>query len=590
MPIVIGAKYSPYSFDDMLKPLAMAQQEYNTVQEGLSALTDSSNQFSRYLEGTQAGERVKAYNAAIDKAVTDMTKNGLKSTNRDTLLGLKRQYNNDIAKINQSAAQLDTLYKGVQAAQLKAQASGDTLFVANMPNVDDLLVDPSASPVMVSGAGLQKQGMQAAQAASVRNVLNNTKAGQGAMKMYNEIVQGYGYNSAQAQKFLQDMSTIPELQQAVESISTMYGVNGLGADSARAKQFIMQGIMDGLTTQQKSTFMEDPEKKADYEIQAAYNKAYATAAGKAAGAGAGGTGTINGVYSQNFVTTNGNNMAQVQSGIDSLRGKSGGFSAQVFGRNWGAVNPMKLYEEYNRQFTTGGTDVRVPGAVQRRGESNFKTASEIAQKNGAARLLTDQEYKALKDLGYTSDNFFQKAGTLQNFSNSIGDQINDLAHNTAIYNINGREANKELTERILQNADLYGANNSDATLVQEFEKGKKKGNVDPKDIREGMEKGAQFTLGLNKDHGLVITSSIGGKQYVIAPELISEEARRALAALPAKIQQAKTAKAVQLGRPLSKQEEQDLESMAYQLQLKDIASSVGVDITQVKGQTNEGAE
>ena len=590
MPIIIGAKYNPYSFDDMLKPLAMAQQEYNTVQEGLSALTDSSNQFSRYLEGTQAGERVKAYNAAIDKAVTDMTRNGLKSTNRDTLLGLKRQYNNDIAKINQSAAQLDTLYKGVQAAQLKAQASGDTLFVANMPNVDDLLVDPSASPVMVSGAGLQKQGMQAAQAASVRNVLNNTKAGQGAMKMYNEIVQGYGYNSAQAQKFLQDMSAIPELQQAVESISTMYGVNGLGADSARAKQFIMQGIMDGLTTQQKSTFMEDPEKKADYEIQAAYNKAYATAAGKAAGAGAGGTGTINGVYSQNFVTTNGNNMAQVQSGIDSLRGKSGGFSAQVFGRNWGTVNPMKLYEEYNRQFTTGGTDVRAPGAVQRRGESNFKTASEIAQKNGAARLLTDQEYKALKDLGYTSDNFFQKAGTLQNFSNSVGDQINDLAHNTAIYNINGREANKELTERILQNADLYGANNSDATLVQEFEKGKKKGNVDPKDIREGMEKGAQFTLGLNKDYGLVITSSIGGKQYVIAPELISEEARRALAALPAKIQQAKTAKAVQLGRPLSKQEEQALESMAYQLQLRDIASSVGVDITQVKGQTNEGAE
>ena len=59
MPIVIGAKYNPYSFEDMLKPLAMAQQEYNTVQEGLSAFTDSSNQFSRYLEGTQAGERVK---------------------------------------------------------------------------------------------------------------------------------------------------------------------------------------------------------------------------------------------------------------------------------------------------------------------------------------------------------------------------------------------------------------------------------------------------------------------------------------------------------------------------------------------------
>ena len=279
MPIVIGAKYSPYSFEDMLKPLAMAQQEYNTVQEGLSTLTDSSNQFSRYLEGTQAGERVKAYNAAIDEAATDMAKNGLKRTNRDTLLGLKRQYNNDIAKINQSAAQLDTLYKGVQAAQLKAQASGDTLFVANMPNVDDLMANPSAAPTMISGMGLQKQGMQAAQSASLRNVLNSTRAGQGVMHMYNEIVQGYGYNSAQAKKFLQDASTIPELQQAIESISTMYGINSLGNgnDSARAKQFIMQGIMDGLTAQQKSTFMQDPEKMAqmqnDYAMQLAQAKA-----------------------------------------------------------------------------------------------------------------------------------------------------------------------------------------------------------------------------------------------------------------------------------------------------------------------------
>ena len=117
MPGVITARFRPFSFDEMLKPLAMATQEYNTVQEGLSALTDSSNQFSRYLEGTQAGERVKQYNAAIDSAVTDMAKNGLRRTNRDTLLGLKRQYNNDIAKINQSAAQLDTLYKGVQTCK-----------------------------------------------------------------------------------------------------------------------------------------------------------------------------------------------------------------------------------------------------------------------------------------------------------------------------------------------------------------------------------------------------------------------------------------------------------------------------------------
>lgn len=283
MPGVITARFRPFSFDEMLKPLAMATQEYNTVQEGLSSLTDSSNQFSRYLEGTEAGERVKQFNAAIDTAVTDMAKNGLRGANRDTLLGLKRQYNNDIAKINQSAAQLDTLYKGVQAAQLKAQASGDTLFVANMPNVDDLMTNPAAMPIMVSGAGLQQQGMKAAQAESVRNAFNSTAQGQGIMKMYNDIVSGYGYNSTEAQKFLQDASRIPALQQAIESIKTMYNVGNLGQDEGRATQFIMQGIMDGLTYSEKHDWKQDPERtmqlQNDYAIKLAQAKAAAEGTG-----------------------------------------------------------------------------------------------------------------------------------------------------------------------------------------------------------------------------------------------------------------------------------------------------------------------
>ena len=456
-----------------------------------------------------------------------------------------------------------------------------------MPNVDQLLADPTAAPIMVSAAGLEQQGMLASKALVEQS--DSAPVIEALSKEYNDIVTRKGYGSKAAQAFLRDVSNIPELSSALQRIESMYGVQRLGQQAGEARQAILQGMFNGLSQKVTHNVQQNPE----YQIELAYNKAYAEAAGKAAGKGEvenGDSGMLNGIYSQNFVTTNGNNMEQVKSGIDSLRATNGGFSSQVFGRNWGSVNPMKLYEEYNRQFTSGGTDIRTPGSVQRRGESNFKNASEMAKQHGATRLLTDTEYKALKDLGYTSDNFFQKAGSLQNFKNTIGDQINDLAHNTAIYNINGKEANSRITERILQNADLYGENNSDATLIQEFEKGKKKGNVNPTKLREDLEKGAQFTLGLNKEHGLIITSSIGGKQYVIAPELISEESRRAIANLPAKVQAAKAAKREQLGRALTKQEEQAMESLAYQLQLRDIASSVGVDITQVAGQTSSSAE
>jgi hypothetical protein len=292
-------------------------------------------------------------------------------------------------------------------------------------------------------------------------------------------------------------------------------------------------------------------------------------------------------------------MAQVQAGIDSLAGRNGGLSAQVFGKTWGRVNPMKAYEEYRAGVdrnteSAARTMVGADGQIYDKNFWNKATPETmletVKKKYGVERLLTPQEYNALKDLGYTSDNFFQKAGSLQNLQSSIQTQINDLAHSTAIYNINGGESNKRMTERILQNADLFGENNSDATLVQEFEKGKKKGNVSPKKLRDDMEKGAQFTLGINKDQGLILTSSIGGKQYAIAPELISEESRRMLAALPSRIASAKQLQAQYLGRQLTKQEEQQLESQAYQLAIKDIASSVGVDITQALPQTSSSAE
>ena len=279
MPVVIGAKYNPYSFEDMLKPLAMAQQEYNTVQEGLSSLTDASNQFSRYLEGTQAGERVKQYNQAIDAAVTDMAENGLRRTNRDTLLGLKRQYNNDIAKINQSAAQLDTLYKGVQQAQLKAQASGDRLFVANMPNLDDMVANPMATPTMISASGLEQQGMLAAKALVEQS--DSAPIIQALSREYTNIVTRKGYGSKEVQAFLNDVSRIPELASSLRKIESMYGVQGLGQQAGEARQVIMQGMFNGLSQRVTNNIQQNPE----YQVDLAYRKALAAARGKAEGKG-----------------------------------------------------------------------------------------------------------------------------------------------------------------------------------------------------------------------------------------------------------------------------------------------------------------
>ena len=59
----------------------------------------------------------------------------------------------------------------------------------------------------------------------------------------------------------------------------MYNVNGLGADKDRARQFILQGIMDGLTYSEKHDWKQDPERtmqlQNDYAIKLEQAKAAA---------------------------------------------------------------------------------------------------------------------------------------------------------------------------------------------------------------------------------------------------------------------------------------------------------------------------
>ena len=43
-----AARFSPYSFEDMLKPLAMATQEYNAIEEGIAELGSKADLMRMY--------------------------------------------------------------------------------------------------------------------------------------------------------------------------------------------------------------------------------------------------------------------------------------------------------------------------------------------------------------------------------------------------------------------------------------------------------------------------------------------------------------------------------------------------------------
>ena len=597
MPGVITARFRPFSFDEMLKPLAMATQEYNTVQEGLSSLTDSSNQFSRYLEGTEAGERVKQFNAAIDTAVTDMAKNGLRGANRDTLLGLKRQYNNDIAKINQSAAQLDTLYKGVQAAQLKAQASGDTLFVANMPNVDDLLANPSASPIMVSGAGLQAQGLNAAKALVAQS--DSPVTIEALSKEYNNIVSRQGYNSAAAQKFLQNASTIPALANSIQQIKNMYGLQNFGADEARATQFIIQGMFDGLSQKVTNNIQQNPE----YQVDLAYRKALAAARGKAEGKGAEDTtGSLGNISPVSMLDEGGEN-AKYLASLRSLSadGNGRGAKASKFGKQLSkSTNPLAAYEDRQKLYTqsVGTTSFGAPVSYGMSQRERARREQAIKDKYGITEFLTKDEYDTMKALGYDRNSDFSKFKYGTAVLNDMANKLNNIGYERTLFNMRGtaddNDAIKRASELFYLNASVEsesGNTQNKITRLDEKLNPRRAGwfsaNPGWSDINESDN--PISTIGVYKGKkGLIVTTK-KGERYEVSPTMFGTDAANEYKKLDQYIQWGEKQFEEIEGRKPNASDKARIVTDAYQAVLNRIMNMLANDRMQVRGKTNSKA-
>ena len=249
---VINAVYQPFSFQERLAPLQMMKEEYDTVGANLSQLGDEANAWQQYINPqSRSGQKLAAYNANLAKAAEDLSKNGLRAVGRNTLYGLRRTYTQDISKINKAAQTLAGMYDQYRNMSAKDQ----TLMIGQMPDVDTLVDNPGATPLLVSGNQLYAQGNAAAKAASGRKT-STSVALDNAIRGYFHIVQTTGYDSAETAQFLADASSIPELQAAMDQIRQMYKTDGLD-NPAQADQYILRGILDGMAFNQKEDWKYD---------------------------------------------------------------------------------------------------------------------------------------------------------------------------------------------------------------------------------------------------------------------------------------------------------------------------------------------
>lgn len=253
MKIVLtnNAKFNPYTFDEMLKPLAMAADAYNTVQSGieeLGAKADLMKMYANEVPDSKVANMYNSYAKDLEKQASMLAKHGLTPASRQGLLNMKRRYNSEVVPIEAAVARREALTKEQREAILKDPSLMFDIDYSKT-QLDYLLDNPNATYNPISGNELTKRAAQ--MASNLAKVVQDNPKYQSILGgQYFQQMTQMGYTPAQImQTILNDDNAPAELRQIAETVFNEAGLSKYSQDiQDRARGFINSGLYEGIGT------------------------------------------------------------------------------------------------------------------------------------------------------------------------------------------------------------------------------------------------------------------------------------------------------------------------------------------------------
>lgn len=266
---VSGAKFRPFSYQEMLQPLQAYTQEYNTIQEGMGELGTKADVFDRMANeqtDPQAYAMYKQYSNDLAKQAESLAKQGLTPASRQGLIDMKRRYSSEIIPIEQAYKRRQELVD----EQRKLQAQDSTLLFdrpASTLSLDELISNPSLSPQSYSGALLSKQVGTAAQNLA-KEVRENPRKWRTILgNQYYETIMQKGFRPEEIMQAVQNNpEASPILQGIVEDAVGSSGIKNWNDENIlnRAYDYARQGLWNAVGETQYQTLSN---KAYDYAMQ-----------------------------------------------------------------------------------------------------------------------------------------------------------------------------------------------------------------------------------------------------------------------------------------------------------------------------------
>lgn len=253
MKIVLtnSAKFNPYTFDEMLKPLAMASDAYNAVQSGieeLGAKADLMKMYANEVPDSKTANMYNSYAKDLEKQASMLAKHGLTPASRQGLLNMKRRYSSEVVPIETAVARREALTK----EQIEALLRDPSLMFDvdySKTQLDYLLDNPNATYNPISGNELTKRAAQ--MAGNLAKVVQGNPKYQSILNgQYFQQMTQMGYTPAQImQTVLNDDNAPAELRQIAETVFNDAGLSKYSQDiQDRARGFINSGLYEGIGT------------------------------------------------------------------------------------------------------------------------------------------------------------------------------------------------------------------------------------------------------------------------------------------------------------------------------------------------------
>lgn len=254
--LILDTKFKPFSYAEMLAPVAAATQAHQAIEEEYGNLATKANvweEMANEQTDPYAYKMYKTYSDDLEARAEQLMRYGLNASSRKGMLDMRARYSKEIVPI-------ETAYKRreeLAAEQRKALAQNPTLRYQRMArtmSLDDFIKNPSLDyGESYSGALLTQQVSQAATAFQKALTDKGKLKGLGLPYQYERMLQ-YGATPAQVMAAMSqdaqqgDSEAVKFLRGIIEQVLQSSGVADWAdpATMAEFRAFANQGLYSAI--------------------------------------------------------------------------------------------------------------------------------------------------------------------------------------------------------------------------------------------------------------------------------------------------------------------------------------------------------